>query len=434
MRTRQVTGLATLAAAALLCGCASASSGLASATRAATTGPASSSSPVRPSQSAQPARSASSSPAAAGSCAGSPAAAGGGAAPAALQAVQFTDQAHGWAAGAGRIMATGDGGRSWARQYAGPAALDQVDFTDAAHGWAVGPGALLRTVDGGARWTSLGQPNVNGQCLTVGSVHFVSPTSGWAVAGPRAGAAAAGAAATGNPPSGGRLLRTADGGQTWSAVPAAPAGAQSVCFGSAAAGYLGTPGKVYRTSDGGTTWTLAFTEPPVVASQTAGGKTPGDIPELQCAGQQAAWVLFLGSGVAMGHAPYLAYATATGSGWRAVLEETMIESSLRPGVHAAAGTGSEPGPFSVISADSAVFVGFTPPANGYGAAPVQLASAGGARVTGVGTVGAINQPLAAAFLSADRGWVVGENLKTNTFQVEATSDGGRSWATQYTVK
>jgi photosystem II stability/assembly factor-like uncharacterized protein len=316
-------------------------------------------------------------------------------------------------------MATSDGGRSWGRQYSGPAALDQVDFTDSAHGWAAGPGTLLRTTDGGAQWTSLGQPRVGGQCLAVGSVHFVSPAAGYAVAG--AGAA------------GGRLLRTSDGGQSWSAVTGAPARVQSACFGSASSGYAATPGRIYRTTDAGQTWSASFTEPPATSTQAA-GQPAGDTPELQCAGLDAAWALFLGSGVALGHAPYLAYATAGGGHWRAVLEETMIESSLRPAVHAAAGAGSEPGPFSVIGADSAVFVGYTPPANGYGAAPVQLASAGGATVTSLGTVGAINEPLGAAFLTPSQGWVVGENLKAGTFQVEATSDGGRSWTTQYTVK
>ncbi|HEX3714985.1 MAG TPA: hypothetical protein VHV09_19480 [Trebonia sp.] len=30
-----------------------------------------------------------------------------------------------------------------------------------------------------------------------------------------------------------------------------------------------------------------------------------------------------------------------------------------------------------------------------------------------------------------QGWVVGENLKTGTFAVEATTNGGRTWTTQY---
>ena len=52
----------------------------------------------------------------------------------------------------------------------------------------------------------------------------------------------------------------------------------------------------------------------------------------------------------------------------------------------------------------------------------------------MGSVGPINEPLGAAFLTPATGWVVGENLKADTFQVEATTDGGRTWSTQYTVR
>ena len=62
-----------------------------------------------------------------------------------------------------------------------------------------------------------------------------------------------------------------------------------------------------------------------------------------------------------------------------------------------------------------------------------LASDNGRALTKEGDVGTIDEPLAAAFLSQEQGWVVGENLKTNAFSVEATSDAGRSWTTQYTV-
>jgi photosystem II stability/assembly factor-like uncharacterized protein len=63
------------------------------------------------------------------------AAAGCGATPsaprsAALAAIQFVGPLDGWAAGAGRILTTADGGRRWIRRYAGPADLDQVDFID----------------------------------------------------------------------------------------------------------------------------------------------------------------------------------------------------------------------------------------------------------------------------------------------------------------
>jgi photosystem II stability/assembly factor-like uncharacterized protein len=372
-------------------------------------------------------------PAGAAGCGGGTAAAGGtgsGTAAAPLQAIQFAGDGHGWAAGAGRILATSDGGRTWTRQYAGPAVLNQVDFTGTADGWAVGPGALLRTVNGGERWTALAEPRLSGHCLSVSSVHFVSPVLGYAIAGyTSAGSTSAGS--TGGSAAG-QLLRTTDGGVSWQQPAGAPAGAQAVCFSTAQDGYLGAPGRIWRTTDAGASWSLAFTEPPVSAGQPA-SRTAADRPELGCAARDAAWVLFLGSGAAMMHAPYLAYATGDGAGWHGVLEEPMLESAIRPKVHLPAGPGSEPGPFSVISSGAAAFVGYTPPANGWGAAPLILATDGGAVLRSAGDIPAINEPLAAAFLSPSQGWVVGENLKARTFSIEATTDAGRTWTTQYTT-
>lgn len=439
-----LTGLTGLATAALLGGCAVASSGpagggpahavSAGASSRAPSGTASSgtaSSGTAPSGTASSGNGAPGAGSSAGTgCAGGVAASGGGTAPAApLQAIQFADQGHGWAAGAGRILATSDGGRTWTRQYAGPAVLNQVDFTSTTDGWAVGPGALLRTTSGGASWTALSEPRLNGRCVSVSAVHFVSPVLGYAIAG-NTGAGSTGAGGMGGV--GGRLLRTTDGGVTWSAVADAPARAQAACFSTAQDGYLGAPGQVWRTTDAGATWSLAFTEPPESAGQAA-GRPATDTPELGCAAHGAAWVLFLGSGTAMMHAPYLAYATQDGTAWHGVLEEQMLESAIRPKLRLPAGPGSEPGPFSVISSGAAAFVGFTPPANGWGAAPLIMATHGGAVLSRAGDIPAINQPLAAAFLTQDQGWVVGENLKAHTYSIETTTDAGRTWTTQYTT-
>jgi len=427
-RRAAASALAVLAVAASAAGCAAASSGSAAAP-GATGAPAPAGASVAsartgstPGSAGAPGTAASPS-----SCAGRAASAGAtsgsgsGQAPA-LAAVEFVDSGHGWVAGAGRIMATSDGGASWTRQYAGQADLNQVDFVDGEHGWAAGGGTLLRTADGGATWTPLAEP-CQGE---LSSLHFVSPAVGYAVA-----AAPAASQSSGGPyttATGGRLLRTGDGGATWSAVTSAPANPQSVCFANADDGYLGTPGRIWRTTDGGGQWTLALTEP----AATGNPATPADTPEIQCAGATGLWALFLGQGAATGHAPYLAYASQDGRQWHGVLEEQFTESALRPGVKLPEGPGSYPGPISAISASTAVFVGYTPPL-GYGAAPVMLASDNGRALTKEGDVGTIDEPLAAAFLSQDQGWVVGENLKTNAYSVEATSDAGRSWTTQYTV-
>jgi photosystem II stability/assembly factor-like uncharacterized protein len=348
----------------------------------------------------------------------------------ALDAVQFTDPSHGWVAGAGRILATTDAGRAWTRQYSGTAALDQVDFTDDEHGWAAGGDTLLRTTNGGATWTGLKAPCQG----ALNAIHFVSPTLGYAVAaapgdtGDTAGGVAAAGGGAFTSAVGGSLLRTTDGGVTWTDVTSAPSNPQSACFASTDDGYLGTPGHIWRTTDGGQHWTLALTEPgPSSSPKTA------DTPEIECAGPSALWVLFLGQDAAMSHSPYLAYATKDGQQWHGLFEEQETEAALRPSLKYPDGPGSYPGPFSAIDSGLAVFVGYTPPM-GYGTAPVVLASANGRSLTSAGNVAAINQPFGASFVSRSQGWVVGENLQTDAFDIEATANSGHTWTTQYTTR
>ncbi len=339
----------------------------------------------------------------------------------ALDAVDFVSGRQGWVAGAGRILATSDGGHTWVQQYDGPAKLDQVDFADAQDGWAVGTGSLLRTTDGGATWTAVGDP-----CGSIRSVHFVTPDVGYAVAG---GAQVRTDGGLPAPAAGGELLTTTDGGQSWQPVAGAPAHAQTACFSSPADGFVGTPGKVWHTSDGGRQWTLAFAEPALASG--AHPEAP-DTTVLECAGDSAAWVLFLGSGAALGHAPYLAYVLQDARTMHALFEESYIESAIRPEVHAPDGPGSYPGPFSAISPEAAAFTGFDP-ATGYGAAPLDTVS-GGATLSMRGDVGGITQAYGLAFVSATQGWVVGANAQTGEYSIEATADGGRTWASQYQIR
>jgi photosystem II stability/assembly factor-like uncharacterized protein len=339
----------------------------------------------------------------------------------ALDAIAFVSARQGWAAGAGRILATSDGGQTWTKQYSGPAQVDQVDFTDAQHGWAVGLTSVLRTTDGGATWTAAQDP-----CGSIRSVHFVTPDTGYAVQGGSQLVTAGGLPA---PAVGGQLLATTDGGQHWLAVAGAPAQVQTACF-TGTSGYLGTPGKVWRTSDGGRHWTLAFAEP---AASRADHQAAPDTTVLECAGNGAAgggaaWVLFLGPGAALGHAPYLAYAIKDSGQARALFEEAYIESAARPQVHAPDGPGSYPGPFSAVSQDTAVFAGFDPAA-GYGAVPIVAVTAAG--LTSQGNVTGISQAYDIAFVSDTQGWVVGKNLQTGEYAIQATANAGHTWTRQY---
>jgi photosystem II stability/assembly factor-like uncharacterized protein len=72
----------------------------------------------------------------------------------------FSDKRHGWLFAAGKVYTTRDGGTHWA-SFATNQSLTGSDlvFVDPLHGWAFGRDAersfLLRSVDGGRTWTAL---------------------------------------------------------------------------------------------------------------------------------------------------------------------------------------------------------------------------------------------------------------------------------------
>lgn len=72
-----------------------------------------------------------------------------------LRSVFFLDANIGWAVGNGGIAHTADGGASWVLQATAPEGFADVRFVDAEHGIAVGRlfGQILRTADGGTTWT-----------------------------------------------------------------------------------------------------------------------------------------------------------------------------------------------------------------------------------------------------------------------------------------
>jgi photosystem II stability/assembly factor-like uncharacterized protein len=91
---------------------------------------------------------------------------------AALTAVHFPDEQHGWAVGHdAAIIATADGGKTWALQNFAPdleKPLLDVLFLDASRGFAVGAyGLLLQTADAGKTWTEADAPSIREE-----EVHF----------------------------------------------------------------------------------------------------------------------------------------------------------------------------------------------------------------------------------------------------------------------
>ncbi|MDT7604875.1 MAG: hypothetical protein QOF61_2872, partial [Acidobacteriota bacterium] len=169
-----------------------------------------------------------------------------------LRAVHFVDEQHGWAAGSkGTILSTTDGGRTW-RTLARPTedALRDVFFSDTETGWLVcerslyalarmeeARSYLLKTVDGGATWTRVEVTGADaGVVLT--RVVFADARRGWALGEM------------------GALYATQDAGATWmrQRVPT-----QRLLLGAsfldASQGWLvGAGATILQTSDGGTLW------------------------------------------------------------------------------------------------------------------------------------------------------------------------------------
>lgn len=337
----------------------------------------------------------------------------------ALTGVQFVSPSQGWVVGTRQILATTNGGRSWVVQDSGKLNLISTDFIGNALGWAVGADTVLTTSDGGQRWTALPEP-----CPVIRSVHFVSPEVGFAIAGGSTLAAQSLA-----PMSGGELLGSTDGGQSWQRL-SAPANPQSVCFTDPHDGWLGAGGGLYRTTNGGKTWTPAGAAP---------GHRDAGYPftmTVQCAGPTAAWGLDTGFGAASSQQPHIGY-HAGPAGTLAIFAEQYFP---HPGITVTAtAPGGDAGMLSAISPTSAVYIDFCA-ACGYGTAPWDLATASGSALQHRGNVAGITRAEGASFLTPSTGWVVGALTKYSSGgrarsqqKILYTGDGGRTWRVQYSA-
>jgi photosystem II stability/assembly factor-like uncharacterized protein len=336
-----------------------------------------------------------------------------------LTGVQFISPSQGWVVGQHQILATADGGASWTVQDQGALNLTSVDFISATTGWAAGTGTLLTTSDGGSSWTALPEP-----CQPIRSVHFASAQAGFAIAGgSNMLGSGSGLAVAPAPETGGVLLATTDGGQTWSQLQAPTANAQSVCFSTPQDGWLGANGGLYRSTDGGSTWNLVASGPQPV---------PGSPPYamiVQCAGTSSVWALDIGAGAASNQQPHVGY-YAGPAGAIALFAEQYFP---HPGVTVKAeAPGSYAGVMSAISPQTAAYVDWCGPCGAEGTVPWALATDSG-QLGREGDVGDLNYASGASFLSPQLGWVIGEVISPHgyTQRIVRTDDGGHSWQVQY---
>lgn len=162
----------------------------------------------------------------------------------ALWSVQFIDENNAVAVGGplfeGRILRSTDGGETWLDRSTGSRFLKDVFFVDRETGFAVGSqGIIYKTTDGGDNWDMVflggsGYGNFEG-------IYFTDQLRGIAVGG--------GGSVS-------KILRTTDGGETWTSITGLPgAGLYSVSFSSENnAIAAGVSGLLLTTSDKGINW------------------------------------------------------------------------------------------------------------------------------------------------------------------------------------
>lgn len=124
------------------------------------------------------------------------------------------------------------------------ASYDAVNFVNGNTGWAAGNSGIMKTTDGGETWTK----QYDGPAHVI-SLDFVDEQHGWAVGDST-------------------LLATTDGGQTWVTAGEPSQPLLKVAFVDASTGYgiasasVDVPGSVVKTTDGGHTWQTLSTPYP----------------------------------------------------------------------------------------------------------------------------------------------------------------------------
>jgi len=169
-----------------------------------------------------------------------------------LNALFFVNSEVGYATGGdifedkGALLKTSDGGLIWEDMSDKITSkwLYSVYFTDENNGYLAGDDAILKTTNGGTSWTSLDVEN--NKILT--SIFFTSPDAGYISGGNKIGDK-------------GIIIKTIDGGKTWTTVHDGTRSVSSLCFPSARIGYAisrdrSSKGLILKTVDKGQNWSV----------------------------------------------------------------------------------------------------------------------------------------------------------------------------------
>jgi photosystem II stability/assembly factor-like uncharacterized protein len=405
------------------------------------------------------------------------------------------------------LLVTRDGGASWQTSFTAPDATywsysDAVSFANAQDGWFflkdsnTWQGYLYQTTDGGAHWT-LEQSQLASGRDVAGAPTFITPEVGWlpnnagaapytdgllitrdggrtwqavgqgqnwslngvSLLSPDLGYAVGG----GGSQQAGFLVRTTDGGRTFTQLLPALAPTGQVDFVSSRVGYgvglTSDPQALLATSDGGSTWrrvgelgpqqshTISFVSAKVGFLATVGGAAQGTQVLVTTDGGrrwQRRAMIPLAAGAFPGLNSYLRFFDSqrgivqTASYTSVVLEATTdggrswTEILNQP---AAAGTFQQ---FAFTSLADGYMLTTVPAASASQPSTVALerTTDGGRSFQTVKTWRGSGQGAAVYFLSGEVGWVA---LQKNPYSanastvVLATRDGGRTWSTSRTA-
>jgi photosystem II stability/assembly factor-like uncharacterized protein len=303
-----------------------------------------------------------------------------------LTTIQFVDTQHGWAGGDGTLLATTDGGRTWTSQYTGASKVQSLDFTDSLHGWVATGDGFMMTIDGGKTWTPLKERPE--------AIDFITADVGWMR-------------------SGGHLYQTSDSGRTWSERKALD-GFKSFCASAPETLLAAIGDSVMQSRDGGKSWAPVFKAPGEGDPNSWQGT-------IHCRGA-AAYVLLTG-GAAMGSQAYVTFrSTDDGKSWAPVL------ASHYPTVNVEQWIDAYSGPFDLVNADTAFFLGSCAPCLGFGTSSTTRTADGG-RTWHHDVIAFLRQVTALSFVDAQHGWILAE-VPGGT-AILATTDGGSTWSPQY---
>ena len=172
-----------------------------------------------------------------------------------LDAVFFNTDSNGVAAGSGGFMVfTTDGGVTWAPQYNGYASIEDIHFSSSSKGWAVGSYSsggfpsidhpvVMRSLDSGKTWNSV---NIGIDSVAPRGVWFISDNKGFIVAGDGRGD--------------GTMIRTTDGGFSWSKQPVVGYRLGAITFDPGGVGMLvGGDGLIMTSNNSGGRWLNSYT-------------------------------------------------------------------------------------------------------------------------------------------------------------------------------